>query len=82
MDNNKRTITLEKIGEIASKYKISALIVRKRNGEEHYFGSELDSSTHSTIVKKEENSLSKSLFMGDDEDTMKMAFNQTLEEVK
>jgi hypothetical protein len=68
--DQKKTITLKKIKELVEKFNLPALIVKTRNKEEHFFGVDLNAST-STVVKKEENSLNMSVWLDDDDETIK-----------
>lgn len=42
--DSRRTLSLTKLGEAVERSEIPALIVKTRNGEEHFFGANLDVS--------------------------------------
>ncbi len=79
--DEKKTISLKAIKGLVEKFNLPALIVKTRNKEEHFFGVELNAST-STLPKEEENSLNQSVWLDDDNDTVRDYKQSLPEEIK
>ena len=70
LDDPKKVMTLKKIKELVEKFKLTSMIVRTRNKQEHFFGVDPNVST-STLVKKEEGTLNHSFWREEDGKTIK-----------
>jgi hypothetical protein len=55
---------------MVNNFNVPALIVRTRNKQDHFFGADLNVSL-STVAKLEEESLNQSMWLDDDNQTVK-----------
>lgn len=70
IDDPKKVMTLKKIKELVERFKLTSMIVRTRNKQEHFFGVDPNVSG-STVVKKEEGTLNHSFWQDEDGKTIK-----------
>lgn len=70
IDDPKKVMTLKKIKELVERFKLTSMIVRTRNKQEHFFGVDPNVSD-STVVKKEEGTLNHSFWQNEDGKTIK-----------
>lgn len=65
-------MTLKKIKELVERFKLTSMIVRTRNKQEHFFGVDPNANVSaSTLIKKEEGTLNHSFWQDEDEKTIK-----------